>query len=50
MIRSLWAAAVLDVANKVKGLDMEYIRRRAEAENVVQELNGLLGDGETGNK
>lgn len=39
----MWASAVLDVANKVKGLDRDYIRRRAQAADVMNELNRLLG-------
>ncbi len=40
----MWASAVLDVAKRVKGLDRAYIRKRAQAENVMNELNRLLGD------
>jgi len=40
----MWASAVLEVANRVKGLDMNYLRKRAQVENVMDRLNMLFDD------
>lgn len=42
----MWASAVLDVANRVRGLDIDYIRKRAQTENVTSELNMLFSSSE----
>ncbi len=46
----MWASAVIEVANRVKGLDMDYVRKRAEAEDVVNELNKLIAGSDTDNR
>lgn len=37
-----YTTAVFDVANKIKGIDMDYIRKRARAADVMNELNMLF--------